>query len=294
MTILIVSNDAGGANIIASYIANKNLECIYHIQGPALKIFTERLGKDIVQIDSLDLAVKLCSHVICGSGDQSLLEKKAIVEAKKRKKRVVCFLDHWVNYRERFLFNGQLILPDEIVVSDEAAFNLAKSIFMNTPITQERNYYAEELLRKIKEFESQVTKTEKIRVLYLAEPIKNYDSNIEGLKEGFKYDEFETMKFAFTRLNSLFIEIEEVVIRPHPSESQEKYEEVVKILGSKYLIRSNLDLNIEIARADVIVGYETAAMMIAFLAKKRVLSAIPPGGGYCRLPIDDMEYIRDF
>lgn len=294
MTILIVSNDAGGANIIASYIANKNLECIYHIQGPALKIFTERLGKDIVQIDSLDLAVKLCSHVICGSGDQSLLEKKAIFEAKKRKKRVVCFLDHWVNYRERFLFNGQLILPDEIVVSDEAAFNLAKSIFMNTPITRERNYYAEELLRKIKEIESKVIKTEKIRVLYLAEPIKNYNSNIEGLKEGFKYDEFETMKFAFTRLNSLFREIEEVVIRPHPSESQEKYEEVVKILGGKYLIRSNIDLNIEIARADVIVGYETAAMMIAFLAKKRVLSAIPPGGGYCRLPIDDMEYIRDF
>ena len=41
----------------------------------------------------------------------------------------ISVLDHWVNYKERFIRGGELILPDEIWVCDNHALALAKKAF---------------------------------------------------------------------------------------------------------------------------------------------------------------------
>ena len=42
-----------------------------------------------------------------------------------------CFLDHWNNYKERFILKGKLFLPDVIYVSDNYALNIAKKHLKN-------------------------------------------------------------------------------------------------------------------------------------------------------------------
>lgn len=293
MSILIVSHDAGGANIIASYIAYKKLKCIFYIKGPAKTIFLTRLGKNIKQIETLELGIEQCKYVVCGSGDQSNLEKEVIKEAKKRKKYVICFIDHWINYRERFILKNKIILPDQIVVSDEEAFRLANLYFKKTFITKQNNYYISEILEKIKIEEKKIIKGNKKRILYLSEPIKDYVSYYPKIRNNLNYDEYNAIKLVYEKFNKNLDEYNEIIIRMHPSESIEKYKNIIKNFGNKYKLSSNTELYIDIAKADIIIGCETMAMMIAYLANKQILCSIPTGGGNCRLPINNLRYIRD-
>ena len=40
----IVSHDAGGAEILSSYVVQNNLSCIYYLAGPTINIFERKLG----------------------------------------------------------------------------------------------------------------------------------------------------------------------------------------------------------------------------------------------------------
>ena len=64
--------------------------------------------------------------VLCSTGTSSDYEKRAMYLAKKHKKKTIAYIDHWVQYRERFLINNKIIRPDEIWVSDTYALLLAK------------------------------------------------------------------------------------------------------------------------------------------------------------------------
>ena len=108
----IVCHDAGGAEIVSSYVVRNNLRAGYYLKGPAISIFEGKLGI-IKNSDSLFDLVKNSDWLLCGTGWQSDLEWSLIQEAKKQGKKVISFLDHWVNYQERFTRNNKY-LPDEI------------------------------------------------------------------------------------------------------------------------------------------------------------------------------------
>ena len=61
---------------------------------------------------SLETAIKDSDWVICGSSWQSDLECRAISISKSISKKVVTFLDHWINYKERFQLMDKLLLPE--------------------------------------------------------------------------------------------------------------------------------------------------------------------------------------
>ena len=48
----------------------------------------------------------------------------------------------------------------------------------------------------------------------------------------------------------------------------------------------------EISQADILVGCDSMAMVVGLIAKKRVLSCVPPGGRKCSLPHDGIEHIH--
>ena len=71
-------------------------------------------------------AIDKCSELLCGSSWKSELELEAILKAKLQNKKSRVFLDHWINYNERFCRNGEAITPDEFIVGDNEALLLAK------------------------------------------------------------------------------------------------------------------------------------------------------------------------
>ena len=95
--IAVVSHDAGGAEILSSWLCRCAEPYCLVLDGPAKEIFRKKCGsKPIIPLHE---AITLCDWVLCGTSWQSNIERRAIALAKSEGKKVVAFLDHWVNYR---------------------------------------------------------------------------------------------------------------------------------------------------------------------------------------------------
>ena len=118
MNILIVSHDAGGAQVLSSYVKqfpNHNYQFI--LSGPAQHIFKEKI-KNLTQSPQHKLKDLLCAQdqVLTSTSWSSNLEKHALQLAKRYGIFSISILDHWVNYASRFKLSGLTVLPNQIWV----------------------------------------------------------------------------------------------------------------------------------------------------------------------------------
>ena len=269
----------------------QNAELKLAIEGPAVDIFNRKLGsfKNL----SLETAIKDSDWVICGSSWQSDLECRAIFICKSISKKVVTFLDHWINYQERFQFMGKLLLPDEIWVGDEIAERIAKNIFSSLPVILVPNPYFTEILRQLNDSINSEKHKDKISVLYVCEPIREHALLQHGNESYWGYSEEDALIFFLNNISVISKRIKIIKIRPHPSEDIEKYKWVSRYSDLILFSDGNKSLIEEIFKADIIVGCESMAMVVGLLAEKRVISCIPPGSRECGLPHSGIEHLQD-
>ena len=291
MKVGICCHDAGAAEIISSYIKQKNIAPLYCLSGPAIKVFERKIGR----IDNMLLTdiVKNSNWLLCGTSWKSDLEWNIIKEAKKQQKKVIVFLDHWVNYRERFIRNNEECLPDEIWVGDHYAERIAKDNFSNLKIKLIENPY-------LLDIKKQLSRLGKIRVrgnsvLYVCEPIREHAYFKHGDEHYWGYTEEEALRFFLTSIDEMFTAKKSIIIRPHPSECLNKYDWVFDEFNHKDIKIDNKKTLLEqIFDSDIVVGCETMAMVVAILAEKEVISSIPPGGRACVLPYKEIKIIKDY
>ena len=125
--IMISCHDAGASNLILYWLLHNKFKSIYfNLSGPATRIFKNYFKQ--LKNHSLDENLKKTKTLISGTGWSSNHEHKARIFAKQNKIKSIAVIDHWVNYRERFFLNGELVLPDEIWVFDKYAQILANKI----------------------------------------------------------------------------------------------------------------------------------------------------------------------
>ena len=287
MKICIVSHDAGGAENVAAYLADQNdMEAMFVLAGPAVKVFERRMGD--IKIVDLEEAIAACDWCLCGTGWQSDLEWKAIALARKAGKRTVAFLDNWVNYRERFTRNNEKALPDEIWVADEHAKKMAEQIFPDLIIKQQQDRRLETLVSEIKSLETEQPAHGCAHVLYVLEPVRQAWGLLEKPGEFMALDYFMEHKDRLDLGADLLIRL-----RPHPSDPAGKYDCWIDCYGD-----SNISITLDscstlaesIAWSDIVVGCQTYAMVIALAAGKQVVSSIPDWVPQCVLP--QAEIIR--
>jgi hypothetical protein len=280
----IVSHDAGGAEILANYVYQKKIACRFVLEGPALSVFERRFG--VVETISLEASLSVCDEVLCGTSWQSDLEWRAIEQAQRVGKHVIAFLDHWINYPERFTRNRIQHLPDELWVGDDDAERLARKHFPNTPIRLEPNPYFIEIQQKVAELgvrQNPSLGNGKI-VLFVSENISDHARMRYGNERYWGYTEFDAIEYFLENMDVFEELIEKVVIRPHPSDPKGKYDKLVnKYFGIVKLSDGKPLLN-EIIESDIVVGSQSAAMVVGLLAHKKVVSCIPPTGFPCALP----------
>jgi hypothetical protein len=275
-TVCIVSHDAGGAEILASYAAQNHLDCRLTLAGSALSVFERHLGpvKVLPLLDTLAAA----DWCLLGTSWQSDLEWNALGEAHRLGKRTVTFLDHWVHYAERFVRGGERRLPDEIWVGDGDALILARKQFPGTPVTLVPNPYFDYVRREVARWETRrlPRRAPGAAVLFVLENLSEHARLRFGDERHFGYTEFDALEYFFARLRDLG-NVAQVTLRPHPSDPAGKYSAIVAAHAPLARLSSGRALLEEIAEADVVVGCESMAMVAALLAKKRVLCSVPPG-----------------
>ncbi len=283
----IVANDAGAANLILGWIKEqKNLNLYFCLSGPAIKIFQDEMFFK----ENLDLeeTINNSSVIITGTSYKSMLEHNARIYAKKNKIISIAVIDHWVNYEDRFIRACKKVLPDIIWVFDEFAEKIAKNIFTETKIEAYENFYLKNLVRNIKKIEK-VKLNSETNILYVLEPIRKKSIK----KTPF---EFEVLNFFLSKIKNLKSKNNlKIRLRPHPSEKSEKYEKWMKANNNLSLsITINRTLEEDIAWADIVVGYESFALVVASASSKRCISSKLPKEKNANLKIKNLEYLRDF
>jgi len=270
-TVCIASHDAGGAEILACYVAQNNVRCRFALEGPALRVFERHLGR--IAVEPLATAIAGADWCLLGTSWQSDLEWRAIEEAKRAGKRVASFVDHWVNYPERFVRGGVQRLPDEIWVGDEEAQALARRHFPGLPVKLVPNPYFAYVEREIARYSFPHSGK---RALFVSENLSEHARRLFGDERHWGYTELDAIAYFLGRLRDLGIE--RVVLRPHPSDPERKYSALVARHAPTTELSSGKPLTEEIAEADLVAGCESVALVAALRAKKRVVCAIPPGG----------------
>ncbi|MEX6775736.1 hypothetical protein [Limnospira fusiformis] len=220
--VCVVSHDAGAAEVLASYIFQNNFEGLFVLAGPAIKVFERRMGK--IKIANLEEAIRSCDWCLCGTSWQSDLEWQAIRQARDAGKRVVAFLDHWVNYRERFIRQGTSHFPDEIWVGDVYAQNIASQIFVDIPIKLVENPYFKDIQDKLTQLpNNELAEVSEITVLYACEPIADHALKTYGDERYWGYTEHDALQYFLENISVLNEPVKKVIVRPHPSEPLDKY-----------------------------------------------------------------------
>ncbi len=296
--VLVVSHDAGGAEIVSSWVKRhpqNNYRFI--VDGPAIRIFEYKLGAfQSAQREDLERLIIENALVVTGTSWASSIEKVAIRFAKEHQTKVISFLDHWGNYKERFQLEDQQTLPDEIWVGDAYALKMAEASFPTVYIQLIENPYLLDIRDEINTCKvDPISEKSSCHILYICEPVSAHALKQTGRVDAFGYTEFEALNLFFSHLHAL---VEsggkvDVRIRSHPSEDPEKY--------TSYYVNESPEINVlassgstlveDCAWSDWVVGMNSMALVIALEAGKAVFCCIP---GYSRPNGLPHEGIRNF
>jgi hypothetical protein len=289
--ITVVSHDAGGAEILSSFVKQSNSECNFILDGPAINIFKKKLGEiSIVPIE----AIINSDGVLCGSSWASDLELQAIRFAQSINKTTTVFLDHWVNYRERFTRNGKTLLPDKILVGDHEAEKIAKTVFPDLNVVLTENPYFEDVYREYEILKRNYQHSaDESSVLYVCEPISEHALKQYGSESYLGYTECDALNYFLKNINVIINNVNKITIRPHPSEECSKYSWVMDQFNLPICIDKNSILIESIVESEVVVGCESMAMVIGLMAEKKVISSIPKNGRKCVLPHSNIIHLQD-
>jgi hypothetical protein len=241
----------------------------------------------------MDQAVRVADWVLTGSSWGSDLELRALRLARLAHKHSVTFLDHWVNFRERFVRSGVATLPDEIWVGDSDALEIARGALPGIPVCVVENPYLLDLMYELGQetLAHQLNVEDGVTILFLAEPVRQHALRQHGDERFWGYVEEDALRNFLDHAAQLarHERIARIVIRPHPSEQRGKYDHIAGDYDLPIVMGGDTTLAADIAASDVVVGCNSMAMVVALTAGKRVVCCIPPGGRPCVLPHTGIE-----
>lgn len=288
--VAVVAHDAGAANHIFAWIRSGLIDIEYVklcLSGPALSIY-QKIQPDFKN-NILDVALDESELLISGTGWASTLEHDSRVLASAKGLKVIAVLDHWSNYKERFVVNDQVLMPDAIWVVDEYASTMASDLFPNVDVVQQPNNFIAEQVEEINSFPEFKKSLDDICILFVMEPIRcQWDDNNEA-------GELQALRFLVDNIKLVSGEANvKLIIRPHPSDPNGKYVAVASsYCDIDICIDEKSSLSKLIAWSDVVIGCQTYAMVVALSANKKVISALPYNAPQCLLPQKEIIHLRE-
>ena len=267
--ITICSHDAGGAEILSSYVRRNHLDCFYCISGPAKNIFKQKISD--IQTSDLDQSIN-SSKIFIGSLGWSQYEWDGLLKANQNQLKSIIFLDHWTKYAERFSRNGTTVLPDEIWVGDEYAYNLAVKLFPNIQCKLMPNPYWLDIEDQLTNKQDKPIDLNALKILYIMEPTDRKE--LQGKYE--KYSSGDALQYFLERMCKIKKNINLITVRPHPSQNISDYLNQLNSIDLPIQVGGTDNLISEICNADWVVGQQSMALIIALKCRKKVFRSVPP------------------
>jgi len=300
LNIDVVAFDAGGAELLSSMVKHEsgkyNWRLIASDNSPAKVIFERKNLSKLIYNKSDSKSISNLwdrskpDYLFCGTSTNGY-ELPFIIEARRRGISSVAFLDHWINYRERFGYpetDWEKNKPDFFALSDNRAYAKAGELNLGPPL-RIKNYYIADLLSVLGRFKADVSK--KKSLLFISEAIEEHcrlkynDPGYEG------YTQTQVLTEVLDSFQSISEkwQIENIIIRLHPAEAPDKFDYLknnfpdIEISIEK---PGDKPLNESVATAKAVIGIKSMALLIAFLLNKPVLSYLPIDQ-QCSLPLPE-------
>lgn len=318
--ILLVSHDAGGANIL-SVLADKyqnNCHWATCLSGPAINIFsTGEVGLFAKGYDAPTSSEKISIYqqihkilsdfspdlVLTGTSYPPLLETDFISVAREENIKTASYIDHWVNYRERFGSSSEWFdnLPYTIFVGDNDAYHIAiENGFPIERVIEIENPYLDKIREcpaKFSSFKSYEQQNKGLCLLYVSDPISKNALEQYGNEKYWGYTEYDVLNdlMDVTISNK---RIAELRIRLHPLEDDSKYSHILNRtreafnITNIYVAPRNNSLVEDCVWSDIVIGSETMALVIALIIGKKVISYIPIESGKAGAHLPQKQIIR--
>ena len=291
-----IAHDSGAAEFVAAWLLESGTPFVASTAGPAKEVFENSFGS--FENLTIQESVKKGEWVLAGSGWQTDFEKRGVSVALSSNKPVVYCMDHWTNFRERLWFDGNLISPDIIWLTDDLArsrFGDEVSESFCTEVVGNR--HLDKMIREIKAEQRGHAKLPNggKSVLILTENTSQHAQRQYGDPRYWGYTEREALTFFLDNIVVLGSDsLMHITVRPHPSENLKKYQSIVQEYSDLPLtVRRNRNLVSELARHDVIVGCHTIGMVMASRAGKRVICSLPVTTDKFCLPREGIEMLSD-
>ena len=285
--IAVVCHDAGAANIIVSWLIKMPLHSVKaHMEGPARAIWSQAFPN--ISTFSLEEVFSDWSMLLTGTGWASDLEHKARIKASSLDIFSVAVIDHWTNYKNRFIRNEKVQLPDHICVTDEYAYTLVQELIPDIEASLMPNSYLDEQVRSIFSLKQNLSRhSSGETILYVLEPIRvNWDA--DDSRSG----EFQALDYFITNITKISSKNVRIRIRPHPSDTVDKYRYWVNQQSIKIEISKVNSLAEDIYWSDIVIGCQSYALVVALAAQKRVFSSLPPLAPVLVLPYPGIQQLR--
>lgn len=293
--IWIVSHDAGGAEILSSWIAREKMattvRCV--LEGPAASIFAKKIPglAPIPSREQFMRDLRPGDQVITGSGWASDLEFLAILTARERAIPVSAWIDHWVNYPRRFERNGQKAFPDELWVCDDFQKKIAEAELPPMKIVLRENPYFRDIQNRWKSLQfSRKLSAEQTRWLYIGEAISEAKPERRELPPE-QLPEIRCLQRLLAKVKQFGENSSLVRIRPHPAETREKYQSTLNANTVNWEWAPGGELIEDCAWADEVVGIGSMGLVIALLGNKSVTSIQLEPGWICPIPLPGIKNI---
>jgi hypothetical protein len=254
-----------------------------YMEGPALVLW-QRAFPAHKLCKTLEDALEGCRSLLTGTGWASDLEFDAIDAASDLGLQTAALLDHWTNYEQRFIRRGRIVWPKEFWVVDQYAFTIATQVFPEKCVKQVSDFY---LKTQVQQIGSTPSDSEEQTLLYLLEPARsNWGLNRPG--------EFQALDYMLENLARLSLpEGVRILLRPHPSESLDKYSDwVAQHADKKVALDNSATLAEAVSQANWVAGCESYALVVALASGRTVYCTLPPWAPTCRLPHEGLIHIK--
>lgn len=293
MKLAVITFDAGPAEVIAAWILKRRGRLTHldiFVEGPARRVFSIRWGgENLRSFDEISSCVSRegVDLILTGASWGTSEERRAWMLAKERGIKSAVFLDGWADFGDAFLFEGRPLFPDEVWITHPAIQERILPLGVRSDqVRVEPNFYHDAMVERIQTLRKARREfTEGLRVLYLCENISSAERALHRESPRRGYDEFEALEFFLSQLRARTHPFDAKVslrVRPHPSETREKYARAVE---PGEFSPEGSTLEEDLAWCDLAVGCESNALIIAAKAGRTVYSMIPPHAKIlCRIP----------
>jgi hypothetical protein len=290
--VLVVAHDAGGANILASIIMKYRLEFCWHVAaaGPATHIFAPL--QNVADAAHFEVAAESLASVIessapdvvlTGTGWQTRVELDAIRLARERAVPVWSYIDHWVNYRERFgdARRWRANLPDRVLVGDKYAYEIARADSFPIPrLIRVENPYLQSFISSFARPQSTSTRHEGVRILFLSEPGNITFPGQSRDAAPCSNSEHAIVDQLVRLISGPLAREGHLTVRLHPSEPENKYRAETALLGDAQVEvhpAHAVSLVHDLLQADIVIGIASTALLAGVSLGQRCFAWVPKG-----------------